>query len=165
MKWRVLLTLVMFLFVVHSAQSQTDSQNQASASEQQTDSTLTSQTVGPSAQSDNSAAAAGDDEVFIDINQMPEFPGGLSGIKKFLSNTVRYPQIAKENGIEGRVICSFVVERDGSITNVEVMRSSGDMSLDREAMRVIRAMPKWKPGIQNGQPVRVKYTMPVNFNL
>ena len=84
---------------------------------------------------------------------------------KYLSENVKYPVIAQENGIQGRVICQFVVNRDGSIVDVEVVRSGGDPSLDKEAVRVIKSMPKWKPGQQRGKPVRVKYTVPVNFKL
>ena len=96
---------------------------------------------------------------------MPEFPGGQQALFKFLSENVKYPVIAQENGIQGRVICQFVVNRDGSIVDVEVVRSAGDASLDKEAVRVIKSMPKWKPGKQRGKAVRVKYTLPVNFKL
>jgi protein TonB len=95
---------------------------------------------------------------------MPEFPGGQSALMKYLSENIRYPVIAQENGIEGRVICSFVVERDGSITDVQVVRGV-DPSLDREAVRVIQSMPKWKPGKQRGKPVRVRFTLPIVFRL
>ena len=78
---------------------------------------------------------------------------------------MKYPQIAYENNIQGRVIVQFVVDKDGSITNVQVAQSGGDPSLDKEAVRVVKAMPKWRPGMQKGKPVRVKYTMPVNFSL
>ena len=96
---------------------------------------------------------------------MPEFPGGTEALIKFLQDNVTYPQIAKENNIEGRVLCQFVVEKDGTITDIQVVRSGGDASLDKEAVRVLRLMPKWKPGKQQGKPVRVKYTVPVNFKL
>ena len=95
---------------------------------------------------------------------MPEFPGGQSALMKYLSENIRYPVIAQENGIEGRVICSFVVERDGSITDVQVVRGV-DPSLDKEAVRVIQSMPKWKPGKQRGKPVRVRFTLPIVFRL
>ncbi|MCM1035683.1 MAG: energy transducer TonB [Paludibacter sp.] len=105
------------------------------------------------------------DEVFMIVETMPEFPGGQQSLFKYLSENVKYPVIAQENGIQGRVICQFVVNRDGSIVDVEVVRSGGDASLDKEAMRVIKSMPKWKPGKQRGKAVRVKYTVPVNFKL
>ena len=103
--------------------------------------------------------------VFVVVEKMPEFPGGQQALFKYLSENVNYPVIAQENGIQGRVICQFVVNRDGSIVDVEVVRSGGDPSLDKEAVRVIKSMPKWKPGQQRGKPVRVKYTVPVNFKL
>ena len=103
--------------------------------------------------------------VFVVVEKMPEFPGGQQALFKYLSENVKYPVIAQENGIQGRVICQFVVNKDGSIVDVEVVRSGGDPSLDKEAIRVIKSMPKWKPGKQRGKPVRVKYTVPVNFKL
>ena len=106
-----------------------------------------------------------EDVVFIVVEHMPEFPGGTEALIKFLQDNITYPQIAKENNIEGRVLCQFVVEKDGTITDIQVVRSGGDASLDKEAVRVLRLMPKWKPGKQQGKPVRVKYTVPVNFKL
>lgn len=103
--------------------------------------------------------------VFVIVESMPEFPGGQQALFKYLSENVKYPVIAQENGIQGRVICQFVVNKDGSIVDVEVARSAGDASLDKEAVRVIKSMPKWKPGQQRGKAVRVKYTVPVNFKL
>ena len=95
---------------------------------------------------------------------MPSFPGGPSALNQYLSSNVKYPVVAQENGVQGRVVVSFVVERDGSITDVKVVRSV-DPSLDREASRVVSSMPKWIPGKQNGSPVRVKYNVPVSFKL
>lgn len=98
------------------------------------------------------------------VEQMPSFPGGQSALMQWLSNNIKYPTVAEENGVQGRVVCTFVVERDGSITNVQVVRGV-DPSLDKEAVRVLRAMPKWNPGTQNGTPVRVEYTVPVTFSM
>ena len=103
--------------------------------------------------------------VFVVVESMPEFPGGQQALFKYLSENVKYPVIAQENGIQGKVICQFTVNKDGSIVDVQVVRSGGDPSLDKEAIRVIKTMPKWKPGKQRGKPVRVKYTVPVNFKL
>lgn len=103
--------------------------------------------------------------VFVVVETMPEFPGGQQALFKYLSENVKYPVIAQENGIQGRVICQFVVNKDGAIVDIEVVRSSGDASLDKEAVRVIKSMPKWKAGKQRGKAVRVKYTLPVNFKL
>ena len=103
--------------------------------------------------------------VFVVVESMPEFPGGQQALFKYLGDNVKYPVIAQENGIQGRVIGQFVVNKDGSIVDIEVVRSGGDPSLDKEAIRVIKSMPKWKPGKQRGKPVRVKFTLPVNFKL
>ena len=103
-------------------------------------------------------------KVFDVVEQMPSFPGGDAELMKFLSTHIKYPVVAEENGIQGRVICTFVVERDGSITDVKVIKSV-DPSLDKEAIRVLKSMPKWIPGKQNGSAVRVKYTVPVTFRL
>jgi protein TonB len=103
--------------------------------------------------------------VFVVVESMPEFPGGQQALFKYLAENVKYPVIAQENGIQGRVICQFVVNKDGAIVDVEVVRSGGDPSLDKEAVRVIKSMPKWKAGKQRGKAVRVKYTLPVNFKL
>ena len=103
--------------------------------------------------------------IFMVVESMPEFPGGQDSLFSYLEANVQYPVIAQENGIQGRVICQFVVNKDGSIVDVVVVRSSGEPSLDKEAMRVIKSMPRWKPGKQRGKPVRVKYTVPVNFRL
>ena len=103
-------------------------------------------------------------KVFDVVEEMPHFPGGPAALQAFLSSNTKYPVVAQENGVQGRVIVSFVVERDGSITDVRVVRSV-DPSLDREASRVVRSMPRWSPGKQNGSNVRVKYTVPVVFRL
>lgn len=102
--------------------------------------------------------------VYDVVEEMPSFPGGASGLMAYLSQNIKYPVVAEENGIQGRVVLTFVVERDGSITDVRVVKSV-DPSLDAEAKRVIRSMPRWKPGKQNGSAVRVKYTTPVTFRL
>ena len=103
-------------------------------------------------------------KVFDVVEQMPSFPGGNSALMQYLSSNIKYPVVAEENGVQGRVVCTFVVERDGSITDVRVIRSV-DPSLDKEAVRVVKSMPKWIPGKQNGSAVRVKYTVPVTFRL
>ncbi len=98
------------------------------------------------------------------VEQPPQFPGGQAALLSWLSQNIHYPPVAEENGIYGRVVVSFVVESDGSISNVQVVRGV-DPSLDKEAVRVTKAMPKWLPGKQNGQAVRVKYNLPVTFKL
>lgn len=104
------------------------------------------------------------EEIFVVVEKQPEFPGGTTALMKFLGDNIKYPVIAQENGIQGRVICNFVVERDGSISDVQVVRGQ-DPSLDKEAIRVIKTMPKWTPGQQRGKPVRVRFTLPVVFRL
>jgi len=105
-----------------------------------------------------------ENKVFDVVEQMPSFPGGQGALMQYLANNIKYPVVAQENGVQGRVVVSFVIERDGSITDVQVVRSV-DPSLDREAQRVVRSMPRWIPGKQNGQAVRVKYNVPVSFRL
>lgn len=104
------------------------------------------------------------DVPFVVVEKMPSFPGGETALFKYLGDNIKYPVIAQESGIQGRVICQFVVNRDGSIVDIEVVRSV-DKSLDAEAIRVISKMPRWTPGMQRGKTVRVKYTLPVNFRL
>ena len=103
-------------------------------------------------------------KIFTVVEQMPMFPGGDGALMGYLSQNIHYPTIAAENGVQGRVVVGFVVERDGSITDVNILRGV-DPSLDKEAMRVVRSMPKWTPGKQNGSAVRVKYQVPVSFRL
>jgi protein TonB len=103
-------------------------------------------------------------QIFTIVEQQPEFPGGETALLKYLSEHIKYPAFAQENGIQGRVTLSFTVEKDGSIANIEVMRSPAD-ELSKEAVRVVSSMPKWKPGKQRGKPVRVKYVLPVVFRL
>lgn len=105
-----------------------------------------------------------ENKVFDVVEQMPSFPGGPSALMKYLSENVRYPVVAQENGVQGRVVVSFVVEKDGHITDVKVVRSV-DPTLDKEAARVVKSMPNWIPGKQNGSAVRVKYNVPVSFKL
>lgn len=102
--------------------------------------------------------------IFEVVENMPEFPGGNAALMQFLSKNIKYPTIAQENGTQGRVIVQFVVNRDGSVVDPVVVRSV-DPYLDKEALRVIGQMPKWKPGMQRGKAVRVKYTVPVMFRL
>ena len=105
-----------------------------------------------------------EDEIFIVVEDQPEFPGGDAARIRFLSENIRYPQMARESGIQGTVFVTFVVERDGSITDVRVIRGIGG-GCDEEAIRVIQAMPSWTPGRQRGRPVRVQFTMPIRFTL
>ena len=103
-------------------------------------------------------------QIFQVVEEMPEFPGGMGECMKFLGKNIKYPQISQENGVQGRVIVQFVVNQDGSIVDPQVVRGV-DPYLDKEALRVISMMPKWKPGKQRGKAVRVKFTVPVMFRL
>ena len=105
-----------------------------------------------------------ENKVFDIVEEMPSFPGGMAALNKYLHDNVHYPVVAQENGVQGRVTISFVVEKDGSVTDVKVAKSV-DPSLDKEALRVVKSMPRWTPGKQNGATVRVKYNVPVNFRL
>lgn len=104
------------------------------------------------------------DEVFMVAEQMPEFPGGMKELLKFLQDNLKYPENAMKKNVQGRVIVQFVVEKDGTPTEFNVVRSV-DPDLDAEALRVLQTMPKWKPGMQRGEVVRVKFTVPVSFKL
>lgn len=103
-------------------------------------------------------------EAFDVVEQMPQFPGGQAALMEYLTKSVKYPKECEKKSIQGRVIASFVVEEDGSITNASVAKSV-DPLLDAEALRVINAMPNWTPGMQKGEAVRVKYTLPFTFRL
>ena len=105
-----------------------------------------------------------EEKVFNVVEQMPAFPGGMDEMMKYLSMNVRYPEAAKKAGLQGRVVVQFVVEADGSVSNAKVVRSVNE-ELDAEAVRVIEKMPKWKPGMQDGKAVRVRYNIPIAFRL
>ena len=104
------------------------------------------------------------DDVFDIVEQMPEYPGGMQALFEFLKENIKYPEDAQKQKVEGRVLVKFVVETDGSISNIEVVKNAFP-SLDAEAERVVRIMPKWTPGKQKGQVVRVKFVLPINFSL
>nr|WP_298630850.1 energy transducer TonB [uncultured Porphyromonas sp.] len=104
------------------------------------------------------------DHIYEYLEEMPEFPGGQAAMMEWLSKNINYPPIAAENNIQGRVMVSFVVETDGSLSNVRVVRGV-DPNLDREAMRLVSMMPKWKPGMQDGKRARARFTLPVQFSL
>ena len=103
-------------------------------------------------------------QIFTAVEKQPLFPGGEAGFGKYLQKNLRYPAIARENNVQGRVVLTFVVERDGSLTDIKVLRPLGS-GTDEEAIRVLKSSPKWSPGIQNGRPVRVQYSIPINFAL
>jgi len=105
-----------------------------------------------------------DDEVFMVVERMPEFPGGDLGLMKYIQKNIKYPPIAKEYNITGKVYVQFIVDQSGSVTNVKIARGV-DKNLDAEAVRVVKSLPKYTPGTQRGKPVRVMFTTPINFTL
>jgi len=118
----------------------------------------------PVGNGDEKAVTEDENKIFTAVEQEPTPAGGIGKFYEYLAKNIRYPAVAKENNVQGKVFLTFVVERDGSITDVKVLRGLGN-GCDEEAMRVLRAAPKWKPGIQNGRPVRVQYQVPISFAL
>jgi len=104
------------------------------------------------------------EEIFVIVESMPEYPGGINALYQYISDQIHYPVMAKELGIQGKVFVTFVIETDGSVSGVEVLRGIGG-GCDEEAIRVVNSLPKWKPGKQRGVPVRVRYNLPVKFTL
>jgi len=105
-----------------------------------------------------------EEEIFTIVEKMPEFPGGIEALFAYLGSTLKYPAMAKDAAIQGKVYVTFVVDRDGSIANVQVLRGIGG-GCDEEAVKVVKSMPKWEPGRQRGKAVRVQYNLPINFIL
>lgn len=122
------------------------------------------ETAGPTKVEAAVEAAPKEEQIFTVVEQNPEFPGGMAALGQFLGKNIRYPPAASRANISGRVFVSFVVNTDGSIQDVTVLKGLG-FGTDEEAMRVVKAMPKWRPGKQSGRPVRVKYNLPINFQL
>ncbi len=123
------------------------------------------QAAGPPMAAPGPAVEDGDEnDIFEVVEQNPSFPGGEAELMKWLHKNLKYPPVAQENGIQGKVYIQFVVNKDGSIVDPKIIRSA-DASLDKEAMRVVQAMPKWTPGKQRGKAVRVRFTLPVTFRL
>ncbi|MBR5205505.1 MAG: energy transducer TonB [Bacteroidaceae bacterium] len=104
------------------------------------------------------------EEIYQLLDKKPKFKGGETGLEKFLKENVKYPAIARENGVQGRVIVEFIIEKNGSITNAKIIKGV-DPHLNNEALRVVNLMPKWKPGKHKGKKVRVRYSMPILFRL
>lgn len=113
---------------------------------------------------DENKSPQGEDQIYMSVEEFPEFPGGTNAMMNFIANNLKYPESAKNNHQEGRVFVSFVVEKDGGITDVKVMRGVCE-DIDAESIRVVKSMPKWKPGKQDGKAVRVQYTLPIVFKL
>ena len=114
----------------------------------------------------NTAAQDGNEEnVCFTADEMPEFPGGMPAMMSFVTENIKYPEEAEKESKEGRVVCSFIVDKEGRVTQTQVVQSSGTQCLDDEAVRVVSLMPNWKPGKDKGEPVNVRYTIPVMFKL
>lgn len=118
----------------------------------------------PVGNSDAKVTEEDPNKIFTSVEQVPAFPGGIEKFYAYLQKNMRYPAIARENNTQGRVIVQFVCERDGSLTDIKVVRGIGD-GCDEEAVRVLKASPKWTPGVQNGRKVRVQYSVPISFTL
>ena len=108
---------------------------------------------------------SGNERIWEDVEECPEFPGGDRALSHYLLQNIRYPKVSRDNNSQGRVDVRFVINTDGTIQDVEVVKSSGDYFLDKEAVRLVKSMPKWKPGRINAKPVCVRYVLPVNFRL
>ena len=126
--------------------------------------TPTPSTPATVAQVSHNADETSDETIYEVVEEMPEFPGGMAAMMKFIAQNVRYPEAALNNGIQGRVIVALVVNKDGSIVDAQIL-CSVDPYLDKEALRVVNSMPNWKPGKQRGKTVRVRYTIPISFKL
>ena len=120
--------------------------------------------VSPVVKYQQAEKEAEETQVFYIVEEMPEFPGGELALRKFISNAIKYPVVAQENGVQGKVYVSFVVGKDGSVTEAKVVRGV-DPALDKEAIRVVNSLPAWKPGKQRGKPVRVGFSVPISFVL
>ena len=157
-KYLTVLPLALLLITLNSCLSKEKKTDESATTE-----TVTSLPETPAA-SPEVTAEEEKDEVFVVVEEQPLFPGGNSAMMKFLSDNIKYPVEAQENGIEGRVITNFVVEKDGSLSDIQVVRGI-DPLLDKEAVRVLKAMPNWQPGKQKGEDVRVRFTLPVVYRL
>ncbi len=115
-------------------------------------------------QTDNAKTEKQKGSVFVVVEEMPKYPGGVDAQVKFLTNNVKFPELARKEGVTGKVYVTFVIEKDGSVSNVRVIRGIGS-GCDEEAIRVVKAMPKWIPGKQKGKTVRVQFNLPIVFNL
>lgn len=146
-----------FLLIVEDLPNEEEELELTDATDDSNNTEINLEDLGSYSEENNS------DEIipFLPIEDMPVFPGN---VQKWISTHVKYPEIARDNGVQGKVFIQFVVERDGSVSNVKVARGV-DPSLDKEAVRVISSMPKWKPGKQREKPVRVSYTLPIVFQL
>jgi len=150
MKFKPIVLVILFVIGLVNESCQTN----APSNDQPTQSTDTITNMQP-------VEPVGEGQAIV----LPTYPGGEAALQQFLAATIRYPIIAQENGIEGVVVVQLDIDVDGSVTNVVVVQSSGDVSLDKEALRVISALPKWNPGTVDGQPAKFRYQIPITFRL
>lgn len=115
--------------------------------------------------SEEATQEVSEENVCMSAEEMPEYPGGMPAMMAFIQENIQYPEEAKEAQIEGRVFCTFIIDKSGKVTEVKVAKSSGTQCLDDEAVRVVSLMPDWKPGMNEGEPVSVIYTIPISFLL
>jgi protein TonB len=142
-----------------------EEQTQLAITDEQVETTVNKEVVEVVEQVQEEVEEEAKEEVFIIVEEMPEFlDGGEAGLRAWIAKAIEYPVIAQENGIQGKVYVTFVVDKDGSVSDAKVIRGV-DPSLDKEALRVVNSLPKWKPGKQRGKPVRVSYTVPISFVL
>ena len=158
----VMIFVIELLDVIGAGNTASETPNQAEQSATAT--TSSSNGTGFRLEQTGSADTGADNNIYDNVDVQPEFPGGSQALNAYLGNNVKYPSAAVERGSQGKVVVSFVVERDGSISQARVVRAV-DQDLDREALRVILAMPRWKPGSMGGKNVRVRYTLPITFRL
>lgn len=163
-KYLMFIPVVALLLLFSNCANNKSEQDKAAVETTETASTVAPENATEPKAETNVTENKDDSEVFNVVEHMPEYPGGVKELMKFLSSTIKYPANAEKNKIEGRVIVEFIVNKDGSLSDVKVVRGV-DPELDAEALRVVNAMPKWKPGMQKGEPVRVKFTLPVMYRL
>lgn len=121
--------------------------------------------VEPIRQVEEEVEKTSEEEIFMVVEENPEFPGGVKKMYEFIGKNLQYPPLARENNIQGKIVVNFVVDKDGSITNVKVVSKPLGWGCEEEAIRVVKMMPKWKPGMQRNKPVRVSYNLPIKFQL
>jgi protein TonB len=141
-----------------------EDQSKLMISEEQVSTTVNKEVVEVVEQKQEEVQEKEEQQVFVVVEEMPEFPGGELALRTYIAKAIVYPTVAQENGIQGKVFVTFVVNKDGSVSNAKIARGV-DASLDAEALRVVSTLPKWKPGKQRGVPVRVSYTVPISFKL
>ncbi len=141
-----------------------EDQTKLMISDEQVTSTVNKEVVEVVQQVQEEVQEKEEQQVFVVVEEMPEFPGGEAALRSYIAKAIVYPTVAQENGIQGKVFVTFVVNKDGSVSNAKIARGV-DQSLDTEALRVVATLPKWKPGKQRGVPVRVSYTVPISFKL